>query len=342
MALPLITPGPLAFIPPPVAIGAANAIVPFVLPSAVGTAAAVTAAAAGAPVVAALVGGVALGALIGYGLSQWGQVNGPDRDALGTEVADPLQGSGSYVKGGTSADGRDFAVGVYSHGIYGPDGWVSGFSIQNQVLPRPNGTNFIPSSLAWNTQYPYPNSPSTPAPPQGPGFRGYLEEAESASGSIQTFGNTTFSGYFPTSLYSLRWVLISNTTGGEVVNFNQPEPLPWLNPAELPEPTALDAETLPAVVPPAPLILPIAPVPGSTRLSQNRQPCQIPRAPPAGQQPRRLLSLRPCRGPLPPPGFSRTPQRPRDQCRASFPATQPSQPSQLLQMARSPQPSRAQ
>jgi hypothetical protein len=225
----------------------------------------------------------AIAALLLKGLIQWGQVNGPDRDALGTGDFDPVQASGSYVKGGTSADGRDFAVGMYSFGIYGPNGWVSGFSSQNDVLPRNNGTNFIPSSLKWNELYPVPDGPGDTMPATGPGFRGYIGEAVSTSGSVSNYGNTTFSGYFPSSLYSLRWELISNTTGGEVVDLNQPEQQPWLNPAELPEPTALDAETLPAVVPPAPLILPIDPVPGSTPVEP--QPAALPDTPGSPSRP---------------------------------------------------------
>jgi hypothetical protein len=283
MALPLTTPGPLAFIPPPVAIGAANAIVPFVLPSAVGAAAAVTAAAAGAPVVAAVVGGLALGALISYGLSQWGQVNGPDRDALGEEVADPLKASGSYVKGGTSADGRDFAVGVYSFGIFYNGGWVSGFSSQNNVLPTPDGTNYIPSGLRWNELYPIPDPPGSAVPEAGPGFRGYIGDAESASGSPSNFGNTTFSGYFPSNISRLRWELVTNTTGGEVIEFNQPEPLPWLNPTQLPEPEELEENALPAIIPPLPLILPLAPVPGSTPVEP--EPAALPDTPGSPSRP---------------------------------------------------------
>lgn len=283
MALPLITPGPLAFIPPPVAIGAANAIVPFVLPSAVGAAAAVTAAAAGAPVVTALVGGLALGALIGYGLSQWGQLNGPERIVETTE-SDPELVSASYISGGLSIDERDLAIGTYNMGIYGPDGWVSGHSFQGFVSGAPGGNTFIPSSVQWRsfTEPPHPGA--------GPGARAFRWERQSSSGTI-TFGQTTPSdvSYFPFSKYSLRFELVNPQPGDQLVETNQPKTTtsPWLNPPDLSEvePASLEEEGQPALVPPAPLILPLSPnpVPGSTPVEPD--PAALPDTPGSPSRP---------------------------------------------------------
>lgn len=283
MALPLITPGPLAFIPPPVAIGAANAIVPFVLPSAVGTAAAVTAAAAGAPVVAALVGGVALGALIGYGLSQWGQINGPAR-ITNTALPDPNSAALSYVSGGTSTDGRDLAVGTYSYGVWGPNGWVPGHSSQNVNSGGAGPVTHIPAGLAWYLPTSFPH------PPAGPGHYGFTTSFQFNNGTVASGqSGSAAPNYFPSGEYSLRFEIENPAPGAQLVNVNQPGTTtsPWLNPAELPEaePASLEEEARPTPLQPAPLITPIgpAPVPGSTPVEP--EPAALPDTPGSPSRP---------------------------------------------------------
>lgn len=283
MALPLITPGPLAFIPPPVAIGAANAIVPFVLPSAVGTAAAVTAAAAGAPVVAALVGGVALGALIGYGLSQWGQINGPERGET-TIPALPDIAQLSYVKGGETSDGQDTATGFVQYGI-GPrgGGWAGGISSGQFTTGSPGGSAVIPVSLSWYLPY-------TP-PQQGAqaGYFGYRISWKNPNGTVSTgYDRIYLPGYFPTSNWVLKFETYNPPAGATLVKVNQPssETEPWLgaDAAEI-EPASLEEEGQPAPVPPAPLILPLSPdpVPGSTPVEPD--PAALPDTPGSPSRP---------------------------------------------------------
>jgi len=98
IGLPLRVRLPVAFVPPVVAVPAANAIVPFALPSAVGGAsvagpaaavgalAAAVAAVVGSPLLAAAVGGLAVGALAGaalFGLAQlWGYLGGRKAPAI--------------------------------------------------------------------------------------------------------------------------------------------------------------------------------------------------------------------------------------------------------------------
>lgn len=114
IGLPTQAPLPVAFVPPVVAVPAANAIVPFALPSAggalvagpaaaVGGIAAGTAMVAGSPIVASLAVGFGAGLLIGaaaLALAQlWGQLNGKRRPSTWTNLVvgtDPIALAGSY------------------------------------------------------------------------------------------------------------------------------------------------------------------------------------------------------------------------------------------------------
>lgn len=225
----------------------------------------------------------AIAALLLKGLIPWGQINGPERK-VETTGFDPEVASTRYVSGGLSIDGRDLAVGTYNMGIYGPAGWVPGHSFLGFVSGPPASNTNIPSSLQWRS------FTTSPHPSSGPGARAIRYDRQTSSGSI-IFGQTTPSdvSYFPFSKYSLRFEIANPQPGAQLVETNQPVTTtsPWLNPPEVSEvePASLEEEGQPALVPPAPLILPLSPdpVPGSTPVEPD--PATLPDTPGSPSQP---------------------------------------------------------
>ena len=225
----------------------------------------------------------AIAALLFKGLIPWGLINGPERKTETTGF-DPEIASTRYVSGGLSIDERDLAVGTYNMGIYGPTGWVPGHSFQGFVSGPPASNTYIPSSLQWRS------FTTSPHPSQGPGARAIRYDRQTSSGTI-TFGQTTPSdvSYFPFSKYSLRFEIVNPEPGAQLVETNQPETTtsPWLNPPDPSEvePASLEEEGQPALVPPAPLILPLSPdqVPGSTPVEP--EPAALPDTPGSPSRP---------------------------------------------------------
>jgi hypothetical protein len=152
VSIPLNSSGPLAFIPPVVAPIAANNIVPLAIAAAAGVGA-VGAVVAGSPIVA----GVAVAAALVAGAElllprpvggdnpqSWGVTNGPPRSApVGLDFNEP---SGTFVSGGTTADGQQYIEGGHIYGIKGPNGFVNGFS---ETVTGTGDVRALPGSLSW-------------------------------------------------------------------------------------------------------------------------------------------------------------------------------------------------
>lgn len=225
----------------------------------------------------------AIAALLLKGLIPWGQQNGPEREE--TEIpALPNLAQLSYVKGGETSDGRDTAQGSIRYGI-GPSGggFAGGISSGVFTTGSPGGSAVIPGSLVWDLPY------DPVSGPHGPGYFGYKISWKNANGTISTGGDRIYlPGYFPTSLWALRFITYNPPAGSTLIQVNQPSSAiePWLgaDAADI-EPASLEEEGQPALVPPAPLILPLSPdpVPGSTPVEPD--PATLPDTPGSPSQP---------------------------------------------------------
>jgi hypothetical protein len=225
----------------------------------------------------------AIAALLLKGLIPWGQINGPEREE--TDIpALPNLAQLSYVKGGETSDGRDTAIGTVQYGI-GPSGggFSGGISVGPFTSPRSDGWEPIPGSLEWYLPY------NPTSGPHGPGYFGLKISWKKPDGTIVTgYDNISLPGYFPTSLWALRFITYNPPAGSTLIQVNQPSSgiEPWLgaDAAEI-EPASLEEEGQPALVPPAPLILPLSPdpVPGSTPV--DPEPAALPDTPGSPSRP---------------------------------------------------------
>ena len=225
----------------------------------------------------------AIAALLLKGLIPWGQINGPEREESPIP-ANPELARLSYVKGGETSDGQDTAVGSVRYGI-GPrsGGWAYGIHSGTITTGSPGGSAVIPGSLAWA----YPYTPTTGN--LGPGYFGYTIGRRNADGTVSTITDRTYLPSFaPISLWELKFETYNPPAGSTLIQVNQPSSgiEPWLgaDAAEI-EPASLEEEGQPALVPPAPLILPLSPdpVPGSTPV--NPEPAALPDTPGSPSRP---------------------------------------------------------